>query len=181
LGRNAVVRQAILAAGELCASKGDENPRLGVAECRPHLIGIRAGLFDLIGRVFDRAGGLCSPMPHIFPAAGFRITWWGGPQGGPQGRTPGRTPWSARDALVPSVLEESVGCHHREADQGVGRGRGRPPHCLCNYPETGKASGLRLQPARRPERPPAGKIACHTRQRRSACDTSDSRPTLREP
>ena len=43
----------------------------------------------------------------------------------------GRTPWSARDALVPPVRKESVGCHHREADQGVGCGRGRPPHYLA--------------------------------------------------
>ena len=55
----------------------------------------------------------------------------------------GRTPWSARDALVPPVGEESVGCHHREADQGVDRGRGRSPHYLCNCPETGKVCGIK--------------------------------------
>ena len=58
------------------------------------------------------------------------------------GADPGRTPWSARDALVPPVREESIGCDDREADQGVGRGRGRPPHSLCNCPETGKACGI---------------------------------------
>jgi len=44
------------------------------------------------------------------------------------GRTPGRTPWSARDALAPPVREDPVGCDHRGADQGGGRGRGSPPH-----------------------------------------------------
>jgi hypothetical protein len=36
----------------LRATKGDENPLLGVAESGLHLIGVRAGLFDLIGRGF---------------------------------------------------------------------------------------------------------------------------------
>jgi hypothetical protein len=39
----------------------------------------------------------------------------------------GRIPSSARGALVPPVGEESVESDHRGADQGVGRGRGRPP------------------------------------------------------
>jgi hypothetical protein len=54
----------------------------------------------------------------------------------------GRTPWSARNALVPPVREESVGCDHRGADQGGGRGRGRPPHYLCYCPKTGKVRGI---------------------------------------
>jgi len=36
----------------------------------------------------------------------------------------GRTPWSARDALVPPVHEESVGCDHRGADQGAAADEG---------------------------------------------------------
>jgi hypothetical protein len=53
-----------------------------------------------------------SPMPHTFPTAGI-----------PNGLV-GRTPWSVRDALVPPVREESIGCDDREADQG-GRPRTR--------------------------------------------------------
>ncbi len=34
-------------------------------------------------------------------------------------RTVGRAPWPAWDALVP---------HHDQADEGVGRGPGGPPH-----------------------------------------------------
>ena len=63
------------------------------------------------------------------------------------GRTPWGVPSGPRDALVPPVREGSIGCDDREADQGVGRGRGRPPHYLCNCPETEKACGIRLQPA----------------------------------
>jgi hypothetical protein len=70
--------------------------------------------------------------PHTFPIAGI------------PNESVGPTPWSARDALVPLVREESVGRDHRGADQGVGRGRGRPPHSRCHCPETGKACGIRL-------------------------------------
>jgi hypothetical protein len=78
------------------------------------------------------ASGLSAQCRILFPSPGFR------------NKLVGRTPWSARDALVPPVREESVDCDYREADQGVGRGRGRPPHYLCNCPETGKACGIRL-------------------------------------
>jgi hypothetical protein len=50
----------------------------------------------------------------------------------------GRTPWSARDARVPPVREESIGCDHRGADQGVGGGRGRPPPLFVQLPGNGK-------------------------------------------
>jgi hypothetical protein len=92
------------------------------------------------------------PMPHTFPAAG----------------TPnslvGRTPWSARDALVPPVREESVGCDHREADQGGSCGRGRPPQYLCYCLETGKTWGVGLQPAlREPCKTHGGRTLCATK------------------
>ena len=81
------------------------------------------------------------------------------------GADPGRTPWSARDALVPPVREESIGCDHRGADQGVGCGRGRPPHDLCNCPETGKLCGIGERRARSPgqanRRPP---FCCRSRE-----------------
>jgi hypothetical protein len=35
----------------------------------------------------------------------------------------GRTPWSAREPLVPPAFTKSV-----QADLGVGRGLGSPPH-----------------------------------------------------
>jgi hypothetical protein len=50
----------------LRATKGDENPRLEVAESRLHLIGVRTGSFRPIGRVFDRAGG------HLGGPAGWK-------------------------------------------------------------------------------------------------------------
>ena len=78
------------------------------------------------------AGGLSAQCRILFPPLGF------------PNQLVGRTPWSARDALVPPVPEESIGGDGREADQGVGRGRGRPPHNLCYCPETGKACGIRL-------------------------------------
>jgi hypothetical protein len=137
----------------------------------------------------NSCGGQSCPMPRTFPTA--EIT----------NNLVGRTPWSARDALVPPVREESDGCDHRGAGQGVGRGRGRPPHYLCNCPQTEKLRGIRQSclhagfPAgqsaesfghtfvgcvhgrgavqkpvkfaahrkRRPERPPAARIGCHTK------------------
>ena len=59
-----------------------------------------------------------TPMPHTFPTAGI------------PNQLVGRTPWSARDALVPPVRKESIGCDEREADQGVDADEGvRPTIC----------------------------------------------------
>src|SRR5674476_1214428 len=47
----------------------------------------------------------------------------------------GRTPWSARDALVPHPEQPRrhlAGC--KQADGGVGRGPGGPPHHEGNLP-----------------------------------------------
>jgi hypothetical protein len=104
-----------------------------------------------------------SLIPHTFPAAGI------------PNELVGRTPWSARDALVPLVREESVVCDHRETDQEVGRGRGRPPigvpsgllsssflsrsHYLCNCRKREEHVALvfsRLQPAADLSPPTAG-------------------------
>jgi hypothetical protein len=40
----------------------------------------------------------------------------------------GQTPWSARDALVPLSARRIKALHTTMADEGVGRGRGRPPY-----------------------------------------------------
>ena len=40
----------------------------------------------------------------------------------------GRTPWSARDALVPLPGQYRLLAEREEADQGVRRGPGGPPH-----------------------------------------------------
>jgi hypothetical protein len=40
----------------------------------------------------------------------------------------GQTPWSARDALVPLSAHRIKSLHMAMADEGVGRGRGRPPY-----------------------------------------------------
>src|ERR1019366_4813194 len=54
-------------------------------------------------------------------------------------QTVGRTPWSARDALVPRLKQ--LGQHHAkraQADGGVGRGPGGPPHNQCRRCDTGE-------------------------------------------
>src|ERR1035441_3313633 len=58
-------------------------------------------------------------------------------------QTVGRTPWSGcllgQDALVPRL--EQLGQHHAkraQADGGVGRGPGGPPHNQCRLCDTGK-------------------------------------------
>src|ERR1035438_3499235 len=44
----------------------------------------------------------------------------------------GRTPWSARDALVPPPEQRyQLPARRKQADGGVGRGPGGPPHHLC--------------------------------------------------
>jgi len=64
------------------------------------------------------AGGLKGQCRILFPPPGF------------PNQLVGRTPWSARDALVPPVREESIGCDEREADQGVDADEGvRPTIC----------------------------------------------------
>ena len=77
------------------------------------------------------------PLPHTSPTAGIpnRMV----------GRTPGRTPWSARDALIPPLREESVDCDHRRSRQGVGWGRGRPPIAITR--KRGKLGALGSNPA----------------------------------
>ena len=47
----------------------------------------------------------------------------------------GRTPWSARDPLVALFANEgSVTQRAGQADWGVGRGPGGPPHHSCVFP-----------------------------------------------
>src|ERR1035441_9961941 len=48
-----------------------------------------------------------------------------------------------------SSLEESSPSTTRQAGQGAGRGRGRPPHQLCRRALVGKVSGIELKPAPR--------------------------------
>src|ERR1019366_9462354 len=67
----------------------------------------------------------------------------------------GRTPWSARDALVPQPEQWGqylAGC--QQADGGVGRGPGGPPHQTCRCPSRGKTSGIGLA-----ARPPTDTVA----------------------
>src|ERR1035437_10247782 len=57
----------------------------------------------------------------------------------------GQTPRSARDALVPHPEQRGqrlAGCE--QADGGVGRGPGGPPHDLCRRPAPEKTSGISL-------------------------------------
>src|ERR1019366_3214983 len=64
----------------------------------------------------------------------------------------GQTPWSARDAPVPPLGQRSqrlAGCE--QADGGVGRGPGGPPHDLCRRPPPEKRVALAWQAARDPE------------------------------
>ena len=74
-------------------------------------------------------------MPHTFPTAGI------------PNRLVGRTPWSALDALVPPVREESIGCETDKptggsaADEGV-----RPTICATvRKRETHVALGFTLR------------------------------------
>src|ERR1019366_1775925 len=60
----------------------------------------------------------------------------------------GQTPWSARDAPVPPLGQRGqrlAGCE--QADGGVGRGPGGPPHDLCRCPAPEKRVALGCQPA----------------------------------
>src|SRR5450759_2412630 len=64
----------------------------------------------------------------------------------------GQTPRSARDALVPHPEQRGqrlAGCE--QADGGVGRGPGGPPHDLCRRPAPKKRVALAWQAARDPE------------------------------
>jgi hypothetical protein len=54
-------------------------------------------------------------MPHTFPIAGI------------PNKSVGRTPWSARDALVPLVREESVGRTTEELTRGAAADEGVRP------------------------------------------------------
>ena len=47
-----------------------------------------------------------------------------------------------RGNLSSRLVGQASSCEHEEADQGVGRGRGRPPHYLCRCPEAGRPSGI---------------------------------------
>ena len=60
-------------------------------------------------------------MPLSFSSGGYLCNSWGGPPG-PRGSPRTR-----------SSLEESGVCHRRQADRGVGRGPGGPPHNLAEY------------------------------------------------
>src|ERR1035437_2191274 len=62
----------------------------------------------------------------------------------------GQTPWSARDAPVPPLGQwgqRLAGCE--QADGGVGRGPGGPPHDVCRRPAPEKRVALAWQAARR--------------------------------
>src|ERR1035441_6622930 len=67
--------------------------------------------------------------------------------------TKGGESWSARDALVPHPehRHQHFGwC--QQADGGVGRGPGGPPHHLCRCSVVGKVSGMCVQDLRHIDR-----------------------------
>src|ERR1035438_10656641 len=76
-----------------------------------------------------------TPAPIGTPSAA-RCSWNpkpGNRKPGTGAKTPrllgGRTPWSARDALVPPPGQRHQHlAGHQQADEGVGRGPGGPPH-----------------------------------------------------
>src|SRR5438445_695545 len=69
-------------------------------------------------------------MPHSFPNIGNATEFVG------------QTPWSARDALVPLSARRIKALHATMADEGVGRGRGRPPYNLRRCSAMGKLRGI---------------------------------------
>src|SRR6266581_4914485 len=69
-------------------------------------------------------------MPHSFPNLGNAAEFVG------------QTPWSARDALVPLSARRTKALHATMADEGVGRGRGRPPYNLRRCSAMGKLCGI---------------------------------------
>src|SRR5260370_26338330 len=69
-------------------------------------------------------------MPHSFPNIGNAAEFVG------------QTPWSARDALVPLSARRIKALHATMADEGVGRGRGRPPYNLRRCSALGKLCGI---------------------------------------
>ena len=71
-------------------------------------------------------------MPHSFPNIGNAAEFVG------------QTPWSARDALVPLSARRIKALHATMADEGVGRGRGRPPYNLRRCSAMGKLCGITL-------------------------------------
>ena len=52
-----------------------------------------------------------------------------------------------------SSLEESVVCNRQQADQGVGRGPGGPPHNLCRIQLRFRHPEVRLHLAKREHQP----------------------------
>ena len=122
--------QPILAVGmALRATKGDENPRFEVAESRLHLMGVRAGGFSTVQASFQPHAR--SPSPGI------------------PNQLVGRTPWSARDALVPLVHEESVGRNTEEPTRGSAADEGVRPTLGAIARKRGKLGALGFSPPRR--------------------------------
>ena len=92
------------------------------------------------GPVFS-AGRAEAQCHLVFPKAGILHNLWGGPPG--RGALWARSPWAR------SSLEESGVRNRQQADRGVGRGRGRPPH-----PATQSTSLLSRAPHARGRAPP---------------------------
>src|SRR5260370_26568995 len=59
----------------------------------------------------------------------------------------GADPWSARDALVPLSARRIKALHTTRADEGVGRGRGRPPYKLRRCSVVGIVCSIELKHA----------------------------------
>src|SRR5437899_12771125 len=74
-------------------------------------------------------------MPHSFPNIGNAA------------ELVGQTPWSARDAPLSAGRIKAL--HATMADEGVGRGRGRPPYNLRRCSAMGKLRGITLTVAAR--------------------------------
>src|SRR5437899_11489270 len=83
-------------------------------------------------------------MPHSFPNIGNAAEFVG------------QTPWSARDALVPLSARRIKALHATMADEGVGRGRGRPPYNLRRCSAMGKLCGINREGAQRAPAPSRG-------------------------
>src|ERR1017187_3433877 len=63
------------------------------------------------------------------------------------GRTPGPGPEGTPAPPSRCSPEESSPSITRQAGQGAGRGRGRPPHNQCRIPPLGKLFGIKLKHA----------------------------------
>src|SRR5437879_6459937 len=83
-------------------------------------------------------------VSHFLAIAPLRLMPRSFPNIGNAAEFVGQTPWSARDALVPLSARRINALHATMADEGVGRGRGRPPYNLRRWPAMGKLCGIAL-------------------------------------